>query len=508
MSETASKWLSYLLSDTSPEGASPSSNMDAVDVLIPGLDAFSLGATSTGCAMHQEKTTLIACYAASRGHVQLVLAQTAHIRKLASENHNRVIYAIVGAADGDAAAASVELVPTDDRILLAGARELERKSDPQWKAYLQEARLLEFVPSSKSSDLGTWLLPSSGDACLNAVPSVPADQRSALEWKEAVNAQPRDALKLGAAPSNPPLDRLGGESAILPSDSLHVSVMQRRIEWVPTNQPDGFYHPNATSVWSLLGQAAMPSWAVATRCSNMAAALTPLPVRLDLGSSLADMQCDVSLTLQSLVSKTPLRVDSMRGVVGPVVVAGRGDATPMRVVEWTSPAAPSNRVLMLLPETYVRVVLADYEASDATPIQWLYTVVCVDNASVIELCPDGRCQEEAEDFVRCRGARLWRLPPKPADVASCIDAVQRAGSATRTLRFRTQQEAAQAASVDDARVRSPTHTIFRTVTTSADPFSGLRVRWTPASDKSGPHILEADTREGGSQLVNEGVVAR
>ena len=110
-------------------------------------------------------------------------------------------------------------------------------------------------------------------------------------------------------------------------------------------------------------------WAVASWCHNTQAALRAPPHAHDLQLTEDDLQYDVMTTLATLLMHTQpggaqpykTQLESMRGVVGPVVLAGRGDNEPMRVTWWTLADAPS--LVVLLPEAYVRLYLADYDAA-------------------------------------------------------------------------------------------------------------------------------------------------
>lgn len=502
MAETrAGKWLSYLLSsDPVPNEVSPTSG---VDVLIPGLDALTFGPTPTGCSLHAKKATLVAFYAASSEHVKLLWAHMTSVRTLAEQNHNYCVYGVLGAADSEAAAAVLDTIPANNRVILAGESELKHRAsdDAAWVAYLAEAVLVEFVPMSAGSDTGTWLLPSSGDACLG---KVPRGAMSLQEWKDAINSQPRDKVDLTEASSDLPFARLASESGIVASGDRRVPIMQRTIEWVVSDPRDVFCWPDTRSIWSSVSTGSMPSWAITSGCARTIAALTQPPMKLDRQLTVADTLYDVSLTLASLLSKSSCKFDTLRGVIGPLVLAGRDYSEPMRVVEW-SDYNQNESVLMLLPETYMQLVFPDYNGPTFDTVQWLSGFVCVSNSNVIELNADGRCHAEADEMVEALGPRLWRLPPVTKDWDMAVQAIKLSDVTHETMRYHTQQEAAKSVETSGKRIHSSTHTIFRTTTSSKDHLTGLRVRWVFAADRPTMPTLDADNRDGGAQLEYETV---
>jgi len=454
--------------------------------------------------MHMKKTMVIAFHVLSGEHLDLVLQHTDNIVAIATANHNHVIYAVLGVADdANAVAHILETLPEDRRVLLAGASELKHATDEDasWKAYLAEAALLEFVPYARGSADGTWLLPSSGDACLDLVPR---GSKSLQEWKDAINAHPRERLAL-ATKEGLPFAKLGAESGMTATTNAGVSTIQRTIEWVVSDPRDVFCWPDTASVWSSVTSTGIaPAWAITTRCSKTISALTIPTLRLDRQLTISDLQYDVSLTLASLISQTQSKFETLKGVIGPVVLAGRNDDEPMRCIEWVDPLKPTEHVLMLLPESYVRLTFPDYNGPEFGSVQWLSSFLCLNNSHAIPLQVKG-CQAEADEVVSQMGTRLWRLPLADSNSSTVMPTLQRADVARSTMYYKTQQDAARSTEKAGLRFWSSTHTLFYTNTSSKDHLTGLRVRWVFAADRPQMPTLDADNRSGGAQLEYEHV---
>lgn len=493
-----------LSSDRAPDECAPPTGVDA-SVLIPKLEALAVAPAQTGCSMHAKKTTLIAFHVASAAHLDLILAQTETLSVSAAQSHNHVIYAVLGVVDdADAVAAVMQSLPPDRRVLLAGASELKHTSDdnPQWKQYLAEAVLVEFVPDARGSSTGAWILPSSGDACLE---TVPRGSMSLQEWKTAINRQDRRTLRLDAVGSRLPFAAFDNASGILASTDLYASTMQRTIEWVVSDSRDVFCWPQTSAVWSSVSTSAvMPSWAISTSCMKMIAILTQPEIRLDRQLTISDLQYDVSLTLASMLTQSKGKFDLLKGVLGPIVIAGRNNDEPMRCIEWRDTTDSVEHTLMLLPESYMRTVFPDYDGPEFTTNQWLSGFLCLSNAHILPLKVKG-CQAEADEVIDSLGPRLWRMTGDGTDVELLVQALQRSDAVAASMAYRTQQDASKSVDKTGARVRSSTHTIFQTTTSSKDHLSGLRVRWVFAADRSTMPTLDADNRDGGCQLEYETV---
>ena len=159
---------------------------------------------------------------------------------------------------------------------------------------------------------------------------------------------------------------------------------------------------------------------------------------------------------------------------------------------------------MLLPESYVQLAFPDYDGPEFGTTQWLSGFLCLSNDASIPLVVEG-CQAEADEVASQMGTRLWRLPASSAVTEYALKAMQRVEMVHTTMVYRTQQQAAQAAEKAGTRLRSSTHTIFHTNTSSKDHLSGLRVRWVFAADRPTMPTLDADNRDGGAQLEYETV---
>lgn len=481
--------MSYLFA-TEPPTETPA----AASMLLPGMETLSMkSAAPTGCSMHAGKSTLIAFYVASKRHLDLIMASVAPIVKLAKKNNNKVTYAVLGVADdAEAVAAVLETVPRDQRVLLLGASELKYVKN---ETLLKEGVLMQFVPDSAGSQDGTWLLPSSGDACLSLVPQ---GNMTLLEWKDAINALDKTGLVLEAsAASRLPFEQLGVVSGITATTQKSIPTMQQTREWIVS---DAHCWPDTQSHWSEVTSNGTPAWAVSTSCSKMVSALSVPPVKLDRQLTHADLQYDVSLTLASLLSQTSHTFESLKGVIGPVVLAGRDENEPMRVIEWQT--ASDHALVMLLPETYMQIAFADYnngsDAGTAVP-QWLSSFLCLENKNVIPLKVNG-CAAEAEDIVAQMGPRLFSLPSQNEsviDTEAVMQALHRAETVRENLVYTTQQDARLTQQVEYGKrvsnTTTGTHSVFFTNTPSNDHLTGLRVRWVFAADRPTMPTLDTST---------------
>ena len=231
---------------------------------------------------------------------------------------------------------------------------------------------------------------------------------------------------------------------------------------------------------------------------------------LDTERTFTSWEDDVKQTLLSLVvHRLPngtqpymTTVTQMRGVLGPVLLAGRNDRERMRVVHWTADEQP--RVTMLLPDNYVRIVLEDYNIHARTShgrallaTQGFYALHRADEVPLVF-----EYLTEAElDSERCKhGPRLWihskaRVVPMMAELPQVPtrDAVV----------YRTQLEAdrkslgrgidggVEALPPGKRVVADATTQFFFVSTSSEDPFCGLRVCW---AGNEGSPVLSVDTR--------------
>lgn len=500
--ERVSGWVSYL------------TGTDASDPLIPGLSSLSVSSPTSqstpapiGCGLHSNRATLISFYVASVAHLEVIVAHTKRIGSIAKKNHNKIVYAVLGVADDDDVVSAVlNVLPKANRVFLAGAAET-RHADADagpWSEYLNEAVLVEYVSDGAGS--GTWLLPSSGDACLALVDR---EKRSAMEWKEAINAAyatDHDVSGLLSVPSSDlPFARLDAVNGMTVASDASVSTMSRTIEWVVSDPRDVFCWPGTKSMWSAHTTGPMVSWSATSSCAKTIAALSAEAPALDRQLTHADLQEDVSLTLATLIKSGLQGFATMRGVVGPMVLAGRDKEELLRCIEWTDAESPGNEsVVMLLPESYMRVVFPDYNGPDFKWNQWLGGFLCLSNASAIPLHVEG-CQAEADDVNAMLGTRLWKTARSVLRSEAAIQAVKLADVVAETMGYMTQQEAARNPERVGAQISSSTHTIFYTNTSAKDHLTGLRVRWVFAADRPSMPTLDADNRDGGGQLEYETV---
>ena len=218
-------------------------------------------------------------------------------------------------------------------------------------------------------------------------------------------------------------------------------------------------------------------WAVTTWCysTRKAMNLHKLPM-LDRTPNLSYLQYDVNCTLGSLVqysecadALTPptypwANFGRLRGQLGPCVSAGRDGQEILRVVHWatTDPTVPD--VIMLLPEQYVRYVLQDYfqelvSVVDLGSRAVSGFLVLEDEYIVAMRVPD---VSEAEQIHanETMGVRLWKLPTGNKSTSEALGGI------------------APGPLVPGQRIEPAAgRHIFYTHTTSADPLSGLHVKW-------------------------------
>ena len=242
-------------------------------------------------------------------------------------------------------------------------------------------------------------------------------------------------------------------------------------------------------------------WAVQTWCHGTMKAMNAhkLPM-LDRAPNMSELQYDVSCTLGSLVQHSE-RADALtpperpwanfgalRGQLGPCVCGGRDGQEVLRTIHWSGSGMPD--VVMLLPEAYVRWVLADY-FQDLVGVQNLGAravsgfLVLPDEQLVPMRLPD---LSEAEQVYAAQtmGARLWRLPDRPKASPEALAEMTAAPSAWKQLlSFKVSGKEAPPDLVPGQRLDSTCcgH-IFYTHTTTADPLSGLFVRWVFAPSDS------------------------
>jgi len=234
-----------------------------------------------------------------------------------------------------------------------------------------------------------------------------------------------------------------------------------------------------------------------------------------------DIQYAVNTTLASLTLYTApggvqpfrTRFDDLRGVIGPVVAAGRDGDEPLRVTWWTL----SNRtggVLMLLPDVFVRTALIDYSIT-ARPGQGHAMLAAqgflvLADADAVPLHFTNVSPTEQHDSERYYGNRLW-IPNGATAREAAGTAARFAGvidAAVTLASFHTQLEAEAEIKSGQLkpgqRVKGPSGlSIFYTSTTSEDHLCGLRVRWVLAPGGSDMPTIDIDNGPGGHQQSYE-----
>lgn len=226
-------------------------------------------------------------------------------------------------------------------------------------------------------------------------------------------------------------------------------------------------------------------YAVLSNCGStktaLAAAHKPPPP--DRSMDAAELQCDVSITLSSLVQHDH-RVDALAvpthpyavpeqlvGLIGPVVLSGRENAELLRVVQFSTHGA--NDVVVLLPELYVQMVLQRHHQEPVAGQRGARAVagfLVLRDEDVIDLKVPNVCASEQADAAAAMGTRIWRMPPTREPSVAVAKAM-----------------ASAEAKVAGSRVASPPGVaIFFTATDAMDPLAGLRVRWAfaPGSHKT------------------------
>lgn len=218
-------------------------------------------------------------------------------------------------------------------------------------------------------------------------------------------------------------------------------------------------------------------WATLSYCGSTKKALAaahkpPLP---DRTRDAAELQRDVNVTLSSLVQHEH-RVDALAlpiepyavperlvGQIGPIVRAGRKDDEVLRAIQFSAPGADD--VLMLVPELYVQLALKRHHqeavATDRGRRAVAGVLVLRDEDAIQLKVPDVSASEQADAAAKM-GTRIWRLPPRRREAGAVAEAIARANPAMAGWRL----------------AAPPGVAMFYTATDAADPFAGLRVRWT------------------------------
>lgn len=529
---------------------SPLAPIDAAAVQRAATPTAAMAALSVvdqapapvGCSAHAKMSTLIAV---GPSNVDLAARRAKSVADMARANNNVVTFVVLGVAN-DAEAAAALALPTP-RVFLAGANELRalgsRAARGAIRLYLREAVLLAFADASSLDDgAGAWMLPASSvplDGTLAALE--PRGDLSFAAWKRALNAQwrswyarfhddsaeldTRDTELLRAYTSfprvarHPPLVGFpAGATALLHTlDGPPFGLIDHAIAWTP-GRSDADLWPLPCERWACAGRGgASVYWSACSWCHNTQAAMRAGAPALDAQLTLDDLQYDVMTTLATLLTHTrpggaqpyKARLESMHGVLGPVVLAGRASNEPMRVTWWTLKDAPS--LLVLLPEAYVRAALPDYamRLSGAHDEALLASSGLLALAAVDELPIQfaGLTDVELDGERTVFGPRIWApTGSAPVDWLKAAQGIPDARDAL--VVYRTQQDAEAdrlaARLAPGQRVGGFTdHLVFYTSSHSDDQLDGLRVRWAFAAGQRDKPTLDVDTHASGRQLPYE-----
>jgi hypothetical protein len=291
-----------------------------------------------------------------------------------------------------------------------------------------------------------------------------------------------------------------------------MGLTDHTIEWQPDKQRGAIW-PSPASRWATTGTPTRDGsvyWAVASWCHNTKAALRAPHPLLDHQLTFNDLEYDVTQVLATLAThmlpggSQPYRagMTKLKGVLGPVVLAGRDGNEPVRVTHWTVDGAPS--VTMLLPEAYVQQVLHEYNvATGARVMLASQGFLVLQNADRVDIAFRGLSKAELDSERALFGPRLWiHDKPPPTTALVLPDVPVRSMTA-----YRTQLDANTKPNnllVPGTRVAADANSqSYFAVTTSEDLLCGLRVCW---SNAEGRPLLDADTFEGGSQVAYESML--
>jgi len=504
------------------------------------LSLSNVAPAPIGCGLHSQISTVIAI---GPTNVELAARRAKPLADMARGNNNVVTHVVLGVASDADAIAALQL-PTP-RIFLAGANELvalrDREAGGPIRKYLDEAVLMASVaPSAKMDNADAndvlWLLPASPVPLDGSVGIEPQGDRSLMLWCIAINTQwkewygryhgtreplnaKEDALlrAYGSFPMvqrHPPLAGLTRASTGLIGtvEGAPMGLTDHTIEWQP-DKKRGAIWPRPASRWATTGTPTRDGsvyWAVASWCHNTQAALRAPQPLLDHQLTFNDLEYDVTQVLATLAThilpggSQPYRVGmtKMKGVLGPVVLAGRDGNEPVRVTHWAVDGAPS--VTMLLPEAYVQHALLEYNvATDARVMLASQGFLVLQNADMVDIAFRGLSKAELDSERALFGPRLWIHDKPPSTVALMLpDVPVRSMTA-----YRTQLDANAKPNnllVPGTRVANDAnYQIYFAVTTSEDLLCGMRVCW---SNAEGRPLLDADTFEGGSQVAYESIL--
>ena len=519
----------------------PPARVDTVMKASTSLSALTIKPAAVGCGLQAQKATV---FAVGPKHIELAMARIRPLIEMARNNKNVVTIVVLG-VENDAEAEAAAKVPTP-RIFMAGARELDvlrnRKTHGPTRVYLQEAVLIGLVRGSvldygDDGSNGVFCLPAHPvplDGSLSAIE--PRAGKHMAQWISALNSQwlswykrydntitvldDRETALLSAYTSFPQ-QALHPHTKWLPHGSTALTasgsngqtfgVVDHTIKWRDGRKPEELW-PEPCRRWTATPSAGStsPYWSVATFCGNTSAALcAPMPA-LDVQLTLQDVEYDTFVTLATLKTRNVASsLELLKGVIGPIILAGRGDEEPMRVTQWRT--NQQENLVLLLPESYVQFVLSDYATAHGTqhgkPLICSQGFLALANADVVPVEFSNLTDVEQPDERDRFGARIWRVPKTTgAGAGLALDGLRNLPDALSGLAaYRTQLDA----DADSFRLllrpgqrvgTSSTHSVFYTSTVSNDALCGLLVRW---SLDGGRPTLDSDTEAGGLQTAYE-----
>ena len=473
-------------------------------------------------------------------NVACVLKQTESVIALAGDRGHTVAVVVLGATtDDDARAALDTPLPRDARrVCMVGRRELARFVDAPSETlcrYLRHALLVDCLVDL-SGESRTWVFgagsPVGGRTPPAPIPSPPPVESSdadRIAWKCAVNDQFRHwvertgtndegvvtnaALQAaylgrnGGEPRQEPLDQptlsppavvrgdgcaMGWEttapfailsSAFQPYEVVEAEATSARRDRVPERGASVAHIPTAD---------ACSGWAAMTTCGALRVAMCPAIFPIDRSVGLHELQYDVSTVVMSLLAYTTAegtrpfyqRCHRLRGTTGPCVLGGREAAETMRLSWWWLETDDTDNrgsgVVLLFPEAYIRLALADCDVhrtvATPTPTTCVCSVLTLPHTATIPMEFGDVTPDELDDTRDYFGRRAWLVPPLLPHTPS-LAAPARAFPTLELSPYRTPHDADDATAHRIGQPLEDGHATTWCVSTSdADTLTGLHVR--------------------------------
>lgn len=330
-----------------------------------------------------------------------------------------------------------------------------------------------------------------------------------------------------------------------PTSDRSFATVDRCIQW---SGSDGDEWPSLRAAWaSTQGcrrdndkiHSDQLSWVVSSYCYNTIQALRTPELRFDSRASLKKDMDDVRIIFDTLLNCTLLGgltpwstkecVMNMKGVLGPITLAGRNHNEPMRLVRWSfgsveGTADKKGDLLTLLPETYIQSTMSTYAMhDDSIPMVAAAGVVMLAEYDVIPMALPNFTMAEIDDERKSYGARIYyRDPQMASDIGDATLNTGGNANALHTGRFglhdassyRTQlvAEVEESEGTEDRgkadRLDRTTHFSngsnndgqVYTNCNSHDTLCGMRVCWI---EIEGEPVMSADVGVGGLQTDYE-----